>query len=337
MRTQRPQKDFPLFAVKGWVLLFALFACTPQSARQATMSTDGVATYEWERLVETAAFPASYNFPVHVSEDGVFVALHPKGTWRSRDGAEWTSSPLPAAVLNSAYMNYVFHDGGAWALGRHIGSYEKFEIDPLILRTRDYSTWETVGRSETFPHVVFSASTSFQGALWILGGYDGRSDSGSVWRSTNGLDWIKAVDVAPWGARSGAKAIVFKGRIFLIGGGVLDGATANDVWSSADGITWSLETSMIAPEAPVGFTPIVFDDQLWLVGANRSGAFKSEMLVSDDGKTWRPAAAPWSPRGGVAAWVHGQFLYMTGGKYSVEHLGETRFIYSNDVWRMRRK
>lgn len=158
-----------------------------------------------------------------------------------------------------------------------------------------------------------------------------------MWRSTNGLDWTKAVDVAPWSARSGAKAIVFKGRIFLIGGGILDGAAANDVWSSADGITWSQESNMIAPEAPVGFTPVVFDDQLWLVGANRSGAFKSEMLVSHDGKTWRPAAAPWSPRGGVAAWTHGQSLYMTGGKYSVEHGGETSFIYSNDVWRMRRK
>lgn len=146
MRSQRLQKDFPLFAVRGWVLLFALFACTPQDARQATRSMDGVATYEWKRLVENAAFPASYNFPVHVSEDGAYVALHPKGTWRSRDGVEWTTSPLPAAVLNSAYMNYVFHDGGAWALGRHVGNYENFQVDPLILRTRDYNTWETVGR-----------------------------------------------------------------------------------------------------------------------------------------------------------------------------------------------
>ncbi|WP_299419446.1 hypothetical protein [Sphingomonas bacterium] len=43
-----------------------------------------------------------------------------------------------------------------------------------------------------------------------------------------------------------------------------------------------------------------------------------------------------SPRGGVATWTDGRRLYLTGGKYSEERGGETRFIYSNDVWAMER-
>jgi hypothetical protein len=293
--------------------------------------------YQWDRLTEHAPYPESYNFPVHVAQDGAFIALHSRGTWRSRDGADWTTSPLQSGVLNSAYMNYVSHGGAGWALGRHTGSYERFEIDPVILRTRDYIEWETVGSAPTFPRVVFSAAASFRGALWILGGYDGSQHRASVWRSLDGIEWAEVVGSAPWSARSGAKAVVFKDRLFLIGGGIVDGAVANDVWSSADGIAWRRETDSIAPEEPVGFTPVVFDDRLWLIGANRSGEFRSEMLVSDDGRHWRAASAPWSPRGGVAAWTDGRSLFITGGKYSVERDGETTFLYSNDVWRMRRR
>jgi hypothetical protein len=130
---------------------------------------------------------------------------------------------------------------------------------------------------------------------------------------------------------------VFGERLYLIGGGVIDGANANDVWSSADGLGWQMETASIAVEAPVGYAPVVFDRKIWLVGANRSGRFRSEMLVSADGKGWTPVSAPWSPRGGVAAWTDGQGLFVTGGKYSTEKNGETTFVYSNDVWRMRRK
>ena len=75
----------------------------------------------------------------------------------------------------------------------------------------------------------------------------------------------------------------------------------------------------------------------WVFTAAGSGKFSSAMAVSDDGKTWREQTAPWSPRGGVAAWTYGHDLFITGGKYSYEKNGESVFVYSNDVWRMRRK
>lgn len=286
----------------GAVLLLATACGSPPRADEPqTAGVVETSPYVWERLTEQAPYPKSYNFPVHRAADGAFIALHPQGTWRSVDGGAWEPTPLPAGVLNAAYMNYVHHDGASWALGRHIGNYQKFEIDPLILRTRNHQAWETVGRAQSFPPVVFSAAASFQGALWILGGYDGARHRASVWRSTDGLAWNEVVQAAPLSERAGAKAIVFNNRLYLIGGGLIDGAIANDVWSSADGIDWRRETEAIAPEQPVGFTPVVFDRQLWLVGANRSGEFSSEMLVSGDGAHWRAVSAPWSPRGGVAA------------------------------------
>lgn len=292
--------------------------------------------YVWDRIAERAPYAPSYNYPVHVAPDGRFVALHPDGTWASRDGAKWTRTAMPFSGMNSAYLAYVQHDGATWALGKLKGNYLDFKVDPVIQRTRDYQRWEQVGASSSLPHAIFYAAASFKGSMWIVGGYNGDKATSEIWNSRDGLVWTRVVERAPWSARSGAEIVIFRNKMFLLGGGVIDGPQANDVWSSADGITWAREAEQIAPERPMG-TPIAYDNKLWLVGANRSGTFGSGMAVSDDGKIWRKQTAPWSPRGGVAAWTNGPDLFITGGKYSYERGGEHIFVYSNDVWRMRRK
>lgn len=67
---------------------------------------------------------------------------------------------------------------------------------------------------------------------------------------------------------------------------------------------------------------------------HRQPSARRASLVTRDGIRWREEPAPWTPCGGVAAWAHDGKLWMTGGKYSVTDNGETRFIYSNDVWSM---
>jgi hypothetical protein len=312
-------------------VLFVQFAV--QTHSDAT-PTNRSSNFTWQRLTEHAPFPGSYNFPVHKTQDGQFVALHPQGTWVSSDGQAWTKSSLPFSGMNAAYLRYVQHGAATWALGKLSGNYQAFSIDPTIQRTTDYQQWTTVGSSPSLPKRVFYAVASFRGALWILGGFDGSREMADVWRSVDGLRWVRVVEHAPWSARASATAVVFRDRLFLIGGGRIDGPISNDVWSSADGLSWTLLTSLIAPEKPLGYTPVVYADQLWLIGANRSGQFTSEMLVSSDGKFWHAQSAPWSARGGVAAWANGVDLYITGGKYSTVVRGETVFQYGNDVWRM---
>jgi hypothetical protein len=322
----------------GRALGLLLAACSPESASPAAEAPKGgeASAYGWTRLTPAAAYPGRYNFPVHVLPDGRFAALHPDGVWLSADGASWSKSAPPPAGMNTPNLSYVQHGGASWALGAIEGDYRAFRIDPLIRRTTEYRRWEEVGRSASLPPVILYAAASFRGWIWILGGQDSAGARAGVWRSSDGLAW-EEMRQPPWSRRAGARAVVFRERLFLIGGGEVDGPPLNDVWSTADGLDWRRESAGIAPQSPVGYTPVAFDDRLWLVGANRSGAFTSEMLVSDDGRTWRPVTAPWSPRGAVAAWTKDGALYITGGKYSVERGGRQEFVYSNDVWRMRRR
>ena len=67
-------------------------------------------------------------------------------------------------------------------------------------------------------------------------------------------------------------------------------------------------------------------------------ADKSELIKSNDGKTWTPERAPWSPRGAATACLFKDKVILTGGKYGGPGInGQTEFVYSNDVWQLEKK
>lgn len=324
---------------RGSLALFAsaaIAACQKAAVGAALVDLPG---YRWRQLTGAAAFPKSYNYPVHAVPDGRFVALHPEGTWSSRDGTEWTREALPPSGSNTAYLGTLQHRGGAVALGRHTGNYLDFRIDPVIATTADYRAW-TRRKAANLPGVIFYGHASFADHLWMLGGFDGTAPVNAVWRSPDGIAWERMPD-PPWSPRAQPVAAVMGERLLLIGGGAIDGMPGSDrsnseVWATADGRSWERIAAQVGDPDPVGFHPQMFDGKLWLVGANRSGGFTSSMIVTTDGRTWERVEGPWSPRGGVATWTDGARMYLTGGKYSRVEDGETVFEYSDDVWAMER-
>ena len=93
-----------------------------------------------------------------------------------------------------------------------------------------------------------------------------------------------------------------------------------------------LETNEIVKgETIFGYAAVVFDSKIWLLGCNRDGRFSSQVLMSTDGKIWRGEDALWTPRGGIAATVYKDKIYLTGGKYGGTP-DQPDFRYSNDVW-----
>lgn len=310
-------------------------SCFPADERGAAPSTQ----YRWTRILDEAPYPKSYNYPVHVAPGGRFFALHPRGTWSSTDAVTWTKESLPAVPNNTAYMGVVQHRNASVALGRHQGNYQEFTIDKKVWRTTDYRRWEELD-TPSLPGVIFYGCVSFGGFIWILGGFDGRQSVNHIWRSADGKSWDKMPD-PPWSPRTQAKSVAFQDRLLVIGGGEIDGEPGSDiirseVWSTKDGRAWTKIADHVGQPDPTAYVPQVFDNQLWLVGANRSGAFKSEMIVSPNGQDWTPISAPWSARGGMATWTDGTRMLMTGGKSSHVENGETLFEYSNDVWEMRK-
>jgi hypothetical protein len=283
--------------------------------------------YVWTRVTSRAVVPGGANFPVFVQ--GRAYAFHPDRTWSTVDGRSWKGEPLPDSELNTAYLKYVQHGGAVYALGAIKGGYTDFTIDPTVRRTNDFKKWETLGKGNV-PNRIFYTAISFRGAIWLLGGDDGKRLYNDVWRSTDGVHWTQITVHAPWTPRSSAKAFIYKNRLWLIGGADASGMT-NDVWFTPDGVEWIQTTAEISPQKPFGYTPVVYDNKIWLLGVDTTEPARSgRMMVSEDGALWRMIEAPWSARSGVAAWVADDALFIAAGALASD--GDT--VYSREVWRM---
>jgi len=122
----------------------------------------------------------------------------------------------------------------------------------------------------------------FKDKIWLFGGVEGGSTEhqfskkspaygevphkSDIWVSQEGKNWQLVKEKAEWGERRSMSTVVFKDKIWLMGGWTADfGETKNDVWVSEDGINW--DAVNLAPWSPrEGHTVVVFKDKIWLMG-----------------------------------------------------------------------
>lgn len=312
-----------------FIFSISAFACVKSEADSQN--------YVWQNVTVKADFPVGYNYPVFVLENKSLLALN-NGGWISNDGKTWTKTELPEIGLNSAYQKFVQFKGAIYALGTMQGNYLEMKLTSKISRTRDGKTWETVAEKSNLPNRVFYSAVVYKDKIWLIGGWDGKKYYNDVWNSADGVNWTQVTENTNWSPRTPSVTVVFKDKIWLMGGGVIDGEkngnpnSYKEVWTSEDGKNWTqIKTDSTRKWRG---NPVVFDNKLWLAGANRGGTFESAVWVSEDGANWKELSAPWSPRGAVAVWVFDNKLYLTGGKSSHVDNGETKFVYSNDVWAM---
>ena len=151
--------------------------------------------------------------------------------------------------------------------------------------------------------------------------------------STLGANWTLATN-APWAGRTGAGAVAFNGRMWVMGGqggpGRLYGISYySDVWSSSDGVTWTCVTNAAPWGGRCEFGLVVFNNQMWVLGGSPWGSlYLNDVWSSSDGVTWTCAtnAAAWCPRTGLGTVAFNGQMWVMGG-----NSGGWLDFY-NDVW-----
>lgn len=305
--------------------LCAAFAAFTIESKKDPVPVKAGTGYRWVQATSHAAFRKNYNFQLF-SQQGLLWAFHPDGNYYTRDGRDWIKSGLPNSIHNLAFLDYVQFKGAMLGLGHFEGNIERYTLRTPITQTTDMRQWKTLARESNLPARFFYHPVVFRNKIWIYGGTgDGETNHDDAWSSADGVNWKKEADHLPFGKRSGQQFLVFGDTLYMLD---------NDVWSSADGLHWNRVTEQITNARLFGYAAVVFDNRIWLLGCNRNGQFASKVYVSSDGKNWEEQDAPWSPRGGIAAAVYQDKLYITGGKYGGLRQGstETEFVYSNDVW-----
>ena len=194
------------------------------------------------------------------------------------------------------------------------------------------SIWER--RSD---HVAVALNSK----IWVLGGYMNTTSVSSsgvgvndVWSSGDGATWAQTTVMGThWSARGGHDAVVFNGKMWVVGGFLY-----NDAWSSSDGTTWTNANASGHWSARSDHIVVVLGSKMWVVGGVRL-ADLDDVWSSSDGATWMnanargpvidPDADPvqyhphWSTRSTHAAVVFNEKIWVLGGS------GRDR---ENDVW-----
>ena len=162
-----------------------------------------------------------------------------------------------------------------------------------------------VSSDEFYPYRNGLLLTVFQNKLWIFGGSktiskgDGRPETvyyHDVWNSEDGIHWTKVTDRIFNDDRIEYRIVVFKNKLWAIGGikleGIIDNTAQfqyfNDVWNSEDGIVWNKVTDDPGYEARRYMSIVATDDAMWMFGGIPENGFRQlpEVWRSRNGTTW---------------------------------------------------
>jgi hypothetical protein len=246
--------------------------------------------------------------------------------WAEKPGPDWikVTDKAPWRARDSS-GEVVFQDR-LWLLG---GWFDSFSAPPRdVWSSADGKDWKLVTKEAPWKHSDLPMTVVFKDRMWLLGGwYNGRlpghGASSEVWSSRDGITWEQATKAAPWSPRLAAGVVVFKHRMWVLGGTENyyfgdERSLKNDVWSSADGREWKLETAS-APWSPRAYhAAVVHDGRLWVLGGgNYVPKYQAlnDVWSSADGVRWERATdkAPWPARIWFSSVAYRDHLWVLGG------------------------
>jgi len=147
---------------------------------------------------------------------------------------------------------------------------------------------------------------------------------------------------AAFAARDGAGALVFKDKMWLLGGWNprdkvhFPKICNSEVWSSTDGAEWTLELLQAPWEGRHTAGYAVHDDKMWIVGGDcNQKHYQDDVWSTSDGVNWElvNGDVPWAPRVLHYTLVHDGQIWVIGGQTMPTFDGGGEEVFYNDVWR----
>jgi len=261
-----------------------------------------------------------------------------KDVWCSDDAIHWSLATDSPAFPKRAYPEATVFSDKLWSVG---GRWEPGVELADAWYSADGLTWQAATETAEFGPRWLHCLVAFQGRLWVIAG-SRTAGAGSgffddVWSSADGAHWQRETAHAGFSPRSAAQAVVFKDKIWVIGGGQGQ-STGNlsDVWSSADGVNWTLVTADAGFAGRHGLRAVVWDDAIWVTAGVTNGGYGNEFFMNDlwkstDGEHWTAVqtTARYPGRMAPDLLLFGNRLWLTGG---TRFNAQGSFDSLNDVW-----
>lgn len=224
----------------------------------------------------------------------------------------------------------------------------------------DYK-WINVTLKAEFAPRDGAGAVVLNNTMWLIGGWNPidkekypRICSNDVWSSKDGKVWTmekqntfldKNFDpILDWQGRHCAGYVVYKDKMWIVGGDVNQGYYQNDVWNSVDGKKWTyINQGRDVPWGPRAlYYTVVFKDKIWVMGGQTMPAFapSEEIFYTDvwntsDGINWKQIEQKephWTSRGTIGGSViFNDEIWMIGGaSYDTPQTPVRR--YYGDIW-----
>ncbi len=154
--------------------------------------------------------------------------------------------------------------------------------------------------------------------------------------------WTAVTEQAAFAPRDGAGALVFEGRMWLLGGWNpgdkehFPMICNSEVWSSVDGAEWTLELLQAPWEGRHTAGYVVHDGRMWIVGGDcNQHHYQPDVWASADGINWELVCAetPWGARALQHTVAFDGKIWVMGGQTMPAFAdADTGEIFYNDVW-----
>ena len=159
-------------------------------------------------------------------------------------------------------------------------------------------------------------------------------------QASAGYRWTCVTEKAAFAGRDGAGALVFKNRMWLLGGWNPSDKVHfpricnSEVWSSTDGAEWILESAEAPWEGRHTAGYAVHDGRMWIVGGDCIGGhYQNDVWSSPDGVHWVlvHGDVPWAPRALHYTVAFDGKLWVMGGQ-TLPQFAAAPERFHNDVW-----
>ena len=265
-----------LWLIGGW---FNSFEAPP---RDIWSSADG---RDWKRAAQPSPFKHT-DLPMMLSFGGKMWFLggwyngrlpgHSASSevWSTSDGEKWEQVTSKAAWSPRLAAGAVVFKDKMWILGGtedyYFGDEKSLKND--VWSSSDGKVWQLVTDKAPWSPRAYHAAVVHDGKMWVLGGgnyvprYQAKND---VWCSSDGVSWTQVVDAAPWHPRLWFSAVVYRNRMWVLGGWTAE-PTKNwgDVWTSADGKSWQQLKSDVIWKERHEHSTYVLGDKLFVAGGH---------------------------------------------------------------------
>ena len=152
--------------------------------------------------------------------------------------------------------------------------------------------------------------------------------------------WQCITEEAAFAGRDGAGALVFKDRMWLLGGWNprdkihFPHICNSEIWSSSDGASWTLENLQAPWEGRHTAGYAVHDDRMWIVGGDcNQGHYQNDVWNTDDGVHWDLVDddVSWGPRVLHYTVAFAGKIWIIGGQ-TLPNFAPATEVFYNDVW-----